>query len=203
MEENLNEKGGRVIELRKTVWSRRKFMRSVPGILVAAGVMGDPIASVGNQDDSPQLREDLTPEEKKCVEKSSMAKDISNYFGEGYSCAESLFMVSLRFLKKPEELVWISSGFGGGLYHRDLCGFLTAGIMAIGLSAGMIQSERKEAKDLCSQRVKEFWKWWKSEAPLRCADIRTEGTTSKVCQRLGLLAAAKTENLIKSHKLEL
>lgn len=173
-------------------------MGSVPGLLVAAGVMGEPIASIGNQDARPKLREDLAPEETKCVAKSSMAKDLPKYFGEGYSCAESLFMVSLRFMKKPEELVWVSSGFGGGLYHRDLCGFLTGGIMAIGLSAGMIEAERKEAKDLCSQRVKEYWKWWKSEAPLRCAEIRTEGTSSKVCHRLGLLAAAKTEELIMS-----
>ena len=173
-------------------------MSSVPGLLITAGVMGDPIASIGNQDTPTQLREELTPEEQKCVAKSSMAKDLVNYFGEGYSCAESLFLVSLRLLKKPEELVWISSGFGGGLYHRDLCGFLTAGVMAIGISAGMIQAERMEAKKLCSQRVKEFWKWWKSEAPLRCADIRKEGISSKVCQRLGMLAAAKTEKLIIS-----
>ncbi len=184
-------------ELRKTAWSRRRFMSSVPGLLIAAGVMGDPINSLANQDDVLQLREDLTPEEKKCAAKSSMAKDISNYFGEGYSCAESLFVVALRFLKKPEELVWISCGFGGGLYHLDLCGFLTAGIMAIGLSAGIIQGEREESKDKCIQRVKEYWSWWNSEAPLHCADIRTEGTSSKVCQRLGLLAAAKTEELIK------
>ena len=185
--------------LENTVWSRRKFMSSVSGLLVAAGVMADPVLSIGNQE-IPELAEELTDQEKELVAKSSMAKDISNYFGEGYSCAESLFMVSLRYLKKPEELVWVSSGFVGGMYHRDLCGFLTAGIMAIGLSAGMIQKERKEAKEQCGLLVKEYWKWWKSEAPLRCADIRTEGTTSKVCKRLGLLAAAKTEELIKSTK---
>jgi hypothetical protein len=186
-------------KLKNTEWSRRKFVSSLPCLMLAAGVMADPIVSAGNQDIS-ELPEELTAEEKKCVAKSSMAKDISNYFGEGYSCAESLFMVSLRFLKKPEELVWISSGFGGGMYHRDLCGFLTAGIMAIGLSAGTLEAERKEAKDQCGRLVKEFWKWWKTEAPLRCADIRSEGTSSKVCMRLGLLAAAKTEELIKFTK---
>jgi C_GCAxxG_C_C family probable redox protein len=184
-------------DIRQTVWSRRKFMRTVPGWLIATGVMAGPIPSIGNQK-TLELPEELTAEERERVAKSFMAKDISNYFGEGYSCAESLFMVSLRFLKKPEELVWISSGFGGGMYHRDLCGFLTAGIMALGLSTGMIDAERKEAKAKCSQLVKEYWKWWTSEAPLRCADIRTEGTTSKLCKRLGLLAAAKTEELIKS-----
>jgi hypothetical protein len=130
-----------------------------------------------------------------------MAKDIPNYFGEGYSCAESLFMVSLRYLKKPEELVWAAAGFGGGMYHKDLCGFLTAGIMAIGLSSGMLDKGRKEAKDHCGMQVKEYWKWWRSISPLRCADIRTEGTSSSVCRRLGQIAAAKTEDLIKQVKV--
>ena len=99
-------------DLEKTAWTRRKFMSSVSGLLVTAGVMADPVLPLGNQD-IPELPGELTAEEKEYVAKSSMAKDISNYFGEGYSCAESLFMVSLRYLKKPEELVWISSGFGG------------------------------------------------------------------------------------------
>lgn len=182
-----------------TEWSRRKFMGTVPGLLLAAGVLGDPIVSAGNQE-NPELSEELSHEEKMHVAKSSMAKDISNYFGEGYSCAESLFLVSLRYLKKPEELFWVSTGFGGGMYHRDLCGFLTAGIMAIGLKAGMLEAERKEAKDLCGQKVKEFWKWWKSEAPLHCSDITAGRTTYDVCKRLGVLAAAKTEELIDSTK---
>jgi len=196
-EKELNETGGYMKTFRGAAWSRRDFMGSLPGLLIAQGAMGGPIPLIGKQNVS-ELREELTPEEKMRVAKSSMAKELPDYFGEGYSCAESLFMVSLRFLEKPEELVWVSSGFGGGLYHRDLCGFLTAGIMAIGLSAGMIKAERKEAKEVCSQRVKEYWKWWKSEAPLRCAEIRTEETTSKVCKRLGLMAAAKTEELLKS-----
>ncbi|NIO10267.1 MAG: hypothetical protein GTO40_20585, partial [Deltaproteobacteria bacterium] len=98
-------------------------------------------------------------------------------------------------MKKPEELVWVASGFGGGMYHRNLCGFLTAGIMAIGVRAGMLETERKEAKEQTKQWVKAYWTWWTSQAPLCCSDIRTEGTTSQVCRRLGQLAAAKTQEL--------
>ena len=83
------------------------------------------------------------------------------------------------------------------MYNKDLCGFLTGGIMAIGLSSGMLNKGRKEAKDHCGDQVDEYWKWWKSVSPLRCADIRTEGTSSSICRRLGQLAAAKTESLIK------
>lgn len=141
--------------------------------------------------------EELSPEELKKVEKSVMAQDLQNYFGQGYSCAEALFMVSLRFLKKPEDHVWMAAGFGGGMYHKDLCGFLTAGIMAIGVSVGMLNKERNDAKEIGSQKVKEYWTWWTSQAPLHCSEIRTEGTSSNVCQRLGQIAAVKIEGLIR------
>jgi hypothetical protein len=179
---------------------RRAFVSSIPGIVLGAGLLSKSAYPYWYIQEKPELKEELTPEELKWVEHSSMAKDITNYFGEGYSCAESLFMVSLRFLKKPEELVWVAAGFGGGMYHKDLCGFLTAGIMAIGLSSGMLNKERKEAKDHCGVQVKEYWKWWQSVSPLRCADIRTEGTSSSTCRRLGQIAAAKTEDLIKTLK---
>jgi hypothetical protein len=179
---------------------RRVFVTSIPGILLGAGFTSKSVYPFGDIQAKPELREELTPEELKWVEKSSMARDLENYFGEGYSCAESLFMVSLRFLKKPEELVWVAAGFGGGMYHKNLCGFLTAGIMAIGFSSGMLNKERREAKDHCGMQVKEFWKWWQSVSPLCCADIRTEGTSSSVCRRLGQIAAAKTEELIKTVK---
>lgn len=179
---------------------RRDFVSSIPGILIGAGLLYKSAYSCAEIQEKLELKEELTPEELKWVEQSSMAKDINSYFGEGYSCAESLFMVSLRFLKKPEELVWVAAGFGGGMYNKDLCGFLTAGIMAIGLSSGMLKKERREAKDHCGVQVKDYWKWWQSVSPLRCADIRTEGTSSSICRRLGQIAAAKTEDLIKIAK---
>jgi len=179
---------------------RRIFMTSIPSFVLGTGFLSSSLYPHGFFQEMPDLKEELTPDELRWVESSIMARDLKNYFGEGYSCAESLFMVSLRLLKKSEELVWAAAGFGGGLYHKDLCGFLTAGIMAIGLSSGMLNKERREAKDHCGQQVKDYWKWWQSVAPLRCADIRTEGTSSSVCRRLGQMAAAKTEALIKAVK---
>lgn len=180
---------------------RRVFVSSIPGILLGTGLLSKQVYPFGDLQEKPELREELTSEELKWVEHSSMAKDLTNYFGEGYSCAEALFMVSLRFLKKPEELVWVAAGFGGGMYHKDLCGFLTAGIMAIGLASDLLNKERRETKDHCGMQVKEYWKWWLSVSPLRCADIRTEGTSSNLCRRLGQIAAAKTEELIKTVKV--
>lgn len=176
--------------------SRRFFIASASTLFVGSHLLGrDSLLSLNPQ--TPQeLREELTEEEWNWIKKSSMAGDMENYFGKDYSCTESLWMVSLRHLKKPEESVWIASGFGGGLYHKDLCGFLTAGIMAIGLRSGMLEKERKEATEHCKNMVKDYWKWWTSQAPLHCSEIRKEETPRKVCVRLGLLAAAKTEELL-------
>ena len=188
------------------VMPRREFIASASFLAIGAQLFGmSPFSSQSAQ--APrELKEELTPEELKIVERSIMAKDLKNYFHEGYSCAESLLMVSLRFLGKPEELVWLASGFGGGLYHKDLCGFLTSGIMAIGLSSGMLNKERAEGKEHCKQKVKEYWKWWTSIAPVHCSEIRKEDTSSKedtgykVCRRLGQLASVKIEELIKPAK---
>jgi hypothetical protein len=144
------------------------------------------------------LPEALTEAELEAVKKSSMAGELDDYFGKGYSCAESLLMVGLRYLHLSGNLVWAAAGFGGGMQHKEDCGFLTAGIMNIGLAAGQLQKERPEAKEWSKQRVNAYWSWWTTQAPLRCADIRKEGTSPKVCRRLGLLAAAEVEKLIMS-----
>lgn len=177
---------------------RREFIASASLLVLGGRLLGMTPFSPRTARSFQELKEELTNEELKWIEKSSMAKDIMSYFGKGYSCAESLFLVSLRHLGKPEELVWIAGGFGGGMYQKDLCGFLTAGVMAIGLSSGMLNKERKEAKDHCGRLVKQYWKWWTSQAPLHCSEIRTEGTSGKVCRRLGQLASAKVEELIQS-----
>ena len=187
------------------IMPRREFIASASFLVLGERLFGmSPFSSQPAQ--APQeLKKELTPEELKTVEKSIMAKDLNNYFIKGYSCAESLLMVSLKFLEKPEELVWIASGFGGGLYHKDLCGFLTSGVMAIGLSSGMLKKERLEGKEDCMQKLNQYWEWWTSMAPLHCSEIRKEGSAEedpeyRVCQRLGQLAAVKIEELIKPAK---
>ena len=84
------------------------------------------------------------------------------------------------------------------MQHGEACGFLTAGTMDLGLAAGQLKMERPEAKKWSQQRINAYWSWWTTQTPLRCADIRKEGTSPKVCRRLGLLAAAEVEKLITS-----
>lgn len=176
--------------------ARRKFIISVPIWTLGTCFSGRVLGQDASAQSPKSLPEELSPEELKIVEKSVLAKDLPTYFGKGYSCAESLLTVGLRHLKKSEELVWLAAGFGGGMLHRDVCGFLTGGCMTLGLAAGMLDKERIEAKEWNKQMVDTYWTWWTSQAPLRCADIRKEGTSGRVCRRLGLLAAAKIEELI-------
>jgi hypothetical protein len=176
---------------------RREFLSgSTLAILGAPLAMASPLQSQTTPK-GPELRDELSVAEIENVNKSIMAGDMDNFFGKGYNCAESGVSVALRFLGKPENLFCVASAFGGGLYNRDLCGFLTAGEMAIGLHVGELKLDRKAAREICGQKAREFWQWWTSTAPLHCAEIREGRTDYKVCHRLGKLAFAKIEDLIK------
>ena len=177
---------------------RREFLASSSLLLAGAGYLRAFDLFSQTAPRGPDLREELNSVEIGIVNSSIMAKDMDNFFHKGHSCAESGLMVALRFMKKPEDLVWVAGGFGGGMYHQDLCGFLTAGIMAIGLYAGSLKIENKEAKGRLSQTANEYWNWWTSTAPLRCRDIREGHKDFNVCHRLGKLASAKLENLLKA-----
>jgi len=185
----------------RLIITRRAFMASTSGLLVGTTAFSMPPFLTPPAQEAPELREELSPEELKMVNQSSMAKDMENYFGKGYSCAESMLMVSLRYLNQPEKMVWAACGYGGGMAHKDICGFLTAGFMAIGFAAGELDIERKEAKKYCSRLVNQYWDWWKTVAPLHCVDIRKPGVSSKVCRRLGQLSAVKIEELIKPEEV--
>lgn len=182
------------------VLPRRTFITAVSGMLGGNYLLGQLQTPPSDLSPAQKIKDPLSAGELKWIENSALAKDLTNYFGEGYSCAESILIVSFRYLGKPEELVWAAAGFGGGMYQRDLCGFLTAGIMALGFACGMLDKPRKEAKALCGDLAKEYWKWWGTQAPYRCSQIRTGGTTSQVCLNLGLLSAAKIEDLIEPIK---
>lgn len=177
---------------------RRKFLSSASLLISGCCLSALPSAPWPSRQTEPELPEELTAPELEAAKKSTMARDLDNHFGKGYSCAESLLMVGLRYLHRPEELVWLAAGFGGGMQHRDACGFLTAGIMNLGMAAGRLKMSRSEAKLWSTQKVNTYWSWWAAQAPLRCANIKKPGTSSRVCRRLGLLAAAEVERLITS-----
>jgi hypothetical protein len=185
---------------------RRKFLLSSSVLLSATAVLEScasltqpaPESLPAASPKGPVLLETLTPEELVIVKGSAMSEDMQNFWGKGYSCAETGLMVALRHMKKPEDLVWAATGFGGGMGQQDLCGFLTSGIIAIGLHAGDLEVERSEAKKLCGEKVREYWTWWLETAPLHCSEIREGRQGFNVCNRIGRLAAVKLESLLKA-----
>lgn len=190
------QRGGILNKKPFSYFPRRDFLLATPALIFGSRLLDLPLFSPHQERKS--LPSQLSLEEKKRVDSSVMAQGLLDLFGQGYSCAESLLKVSLRRMNKNEDLVWAAAGFGGGMYHKDLCGFLTGGIIAIGFSAGKLEMDREDAKKVSGELVELYWDWWSSEAPLHCSDIRTEETSSEVCRRLGLLSATKVEDLILS-----
>jgi len=183
----------RIIDLRM---HRRTFIASSPLLLLGARYLDAATLSSQSTPKGSDLREELSPEEIEIVKHSTMASNILSFFSQGYSCAESGLTVGLSHLEMPDDLVWAAAGFGGGLHNEDLCGFLTGGAMAIGFYAGSLKTDRTAAKKICSAKIKEYWNWWISTAPLHCSEIIEGRKDFKVCYRLGQLSAAKVESLI-------
>ncbi|MFC2166632.1 C-GCAxxG-C-C family protein [Acidobacteriota bacterium] len=176
---------------------RRDFFLAAPALVLGSHLFSGPFPS--KTQEKRVLPEELSPEEQKEVQSSVMAQDLLGFFGQGYSCAEAILRASLNRMKMNEDLVWAASGFGGGMYHTDLCGFLTGGFMAIGFLAGMLKMDRADAKKISEELVKKYWSWWRSQAPLHCSEIRSPETSAGVCRRIGQLASVRVEELILSY----
>ena len=177
---------------------RRTFLSSSSLFLLGAVSLKASSFQSPATPEGPALGETLSPEETSLVKNSAMSEDMQNFWHKGYSCAETGLIVALRYMKKPEDLVWTAAGFAGGLGHQDLCGFLTSGVMALGLHAGDLKIGANEAKMKCMQTVNDFWTWWAENAPMHCSEIRAGRQDFEVCQRIGRLATAKIESLIKA-----
>lgn len=174
---------------------RRRFVATFP-LLLALPVFSRLAGDMQEKEPTKSPERLFAPEEWERIQSFAMARDMENYFGKGYSCAESLLMTALRRMRQPENLVWTAAGFGGGMGQKDLCGFLTAGFMAIGLGAGQLKLERKEAKARSAEITGIYWNWWRESFPLHCAEIRTPGADRDTCRRLGLRAAARLDDLL-------
>lgn len=171
---------------------RRQFLAVLP-FLAAAPLLVFPQSP---EEKKKPLNEIMKADEWEQVKQSAMAMELETYFGHGYSCAESLWLTALRRLKKPEELVWAAGAMGGGFGQKDICGFLSAGMMAIGTAAGQLKMPRPEAKKVCSREAKAYWQWFQSLSPIRCAEIRPPGSSGDICRRLGQLCAARVNRVI-------
>jgi hypothetical protein len=177
--------------------SRRHFISTMPCLMIGGSLTNAvPSFAIQTNKDRP-LYTEFTLDEQRSVDNSIMARDIENYAGKGYSCAESTLIVSLRYLGKPEEWVDAAACFGGGLRHKDLCGLLTGGMMALGISAGMRHQQRDELKTGAQKLSNKYWDWWTARAPLHCSELRLQYNGieeyTRMCKRVSL----KLEELLK------
>jgi C_GCAxxG_C_C family probable redox protein len=120
----------------------------------------------------------LSVAEIRALTKQAAAEDASmktltlQHLTEGYWSADSLLLSAAKYLKEREDIVRVATGFGGGILQKDLCGFVTGGVMAIGLFSGAVKGNDKAARDKCHRLTKEYMKWWAENYPLRCGDIK-------------------------------
>ena len=102
----------------------------------------------------------------------SMPDWTAQHLTEGYWSADSLLLSALKYMKKPEEIVSAATGFGGGIGRKDLCGYVTGGVMAIGLFCGAAKGGDKAGRQKCQRLTKEYLEWWAKSAPLHCGEIK-------------------------------
>ncbi len=82
------------------------------------------------------------------------------YFFEGYNCAQSVVLPFAKYLDiSKENLVKITSGFGGGISRcREVCGLITGATIVLSLMYGYMTPETGEIKAKHYARVQEIVK---------------------------------------------
>lgn len=174
-------------------FTRRSFLGCCTGLAATVGLNGT-VGSILDKPPQKSLYDPLTPEEEKIINSSEMVKEILNL--KGYSCAESILLAALKYLKKPGEFLHSAAAFGGGMGHFDLCGFLTGGFMALGNAAAAHHKDRKTMKARASKMSGEYWNWWESWAPIHCYQLKPKYNKDNFVN-MKKRVAAKIEELIK------
>jgi len=148
--------------------------------------------------DSPKLgfSHPFTEEEAAEVAASPMAGIIAGLNGQGYPCSEMMLLAGLRRFQLPESHLDAAAVFGGGVGKRDLCGFLTGGLMAIGVAAGAKYVERREVHTVGRRASNAYWDWWTTRGDLHCMGPLTSHETPEEFVRMAQRAAVKLEQVM-------
>jgi hypothetical protein len=126
-----------------------------------------------------------------------MAQEIAGLHGRGYPCSEMMLLAALRRFDLPENHLDAAAVFGGGVGKRDLCGFLTGGLMAIGFAAGEGRVDRAEVRRVGREASNAYWDWWLTRGDLHCMGPGTTHETSEEFLRMSQRAAVKLEDVMK------
>jgi hypothetical protein len=195
--------------------SRRRFVGALPlTVLATPAVLGGSAPGLGEDaQDFPgdSLRSDpgrdqqlprlgfsqaFTREEAAAVSASPMAGIIAGLNGQGYPCSEMMLLAALRRFDLPEDHLNAAAVFGGGVGKRDLCGFLTGGLMAIGIAAGERYADRQQLHTVGRKASNAYWEWWLTRGDLHCMGPLTNHETPEEFVRMAQRAAVKLEEVI-------
>lgn len=138
----------------------------------------------------------FTPEEAAAVAASPLAGAIAGLNGQGYPCSEMMLLAALRRFDLPEDRLDAAAVFGGGVGKRDLCGFLTGGLMAIGIAAGTRYPDRSQLHTVGRRASNAYWDWWVTRGDLHCMGPLTTHENPEEFVRMAQRAAVKLEAVI-------
>jgi len=175
---------------------RREFLTGLTALTALPFIDGVLPPPARRRQDVPRLPDPFTPEEARQVEVSDMARDMPNFAGHGYNCAECACLTGLRYLGRSEEEGRVALGFGGGLGQGELCGLLTGGFMALGAAAGARGADREAARRHARNTGAAFWQWWTERAPIACRELRREYDGQDEFLRMTQRVAVKVQQLI-------
>ena len=179
--------------------SRREFVHAVPlAVLLTPSFAGgqETQALPHEQDQRVGFLGEFTEAEARLVASSPMAQEIAGLQEQGYPCSEMILLAALRHMELPEKHLDAAAVFGGGVGKRDLCGFLTGGLMAIGFAAGERYPDRTEMHRVARELSNAYWDWWVSRGDLHCMGPGTAHETSVEFVRMAQRTAVKVEQLL-------
>jgi hypothetical protein len=150
------------------------------------------------EQEAPKLgfSQPFTEEEEAAVAASPIAQIIAGLNGQGHPCSEMMLLAALRRFDLPEEHLDAAAVFGGGVGKRDLCGFLTGGLMAIGIAAGAEYADRQQLHTVGRRASNTYWDWWLTRGDLHCMGPLTTHETPEEFVRMAQRSAMKLEEVL-------
>jgi C_GCAxxG_C_C family probable redox protein len=189
--------------------TRRRFVSALPlTVLATPSALSSCEAEGGGSDEilpqpilptqsqGPGFIGPYTEAEASAVAASPMAQEIARLNGQGYPCSEMILLAALRRFDLPENHLDAAAVFGGGVGKRDLCGFLTGGLMAIGFVAGRKYADRGQVHQVGRAASNAFWDWWLSRGDVHCMGYGTAHQNSEEFVRMAQRTAVKVEEVI-------
>ena len=179
--------------------SRRHFLGALPLTVLSAPSVVHGLSPAPSQREKrqegpkPGFLGPFSPEEAAAVAASPMAREIAALEGKGFPCSEMMLLAALRRFDLPEGHLDAAAVFGGGVGKRDLCGFLTGGLMAIGFASGQKYTDRQTVHQVGRRASNAYWDWWLSRGDQHCMGYGTDHEGSEEFVRMAQRAALKLE----------